>query len=646
MKPFCGFDSEFRHDPTKLNKAQKALSIQFAFDNEEHIVRSRDELECLAPELPKNWFSFNLLAEIGALDMLGYERIDVETIRELLRSEEYTTANRKQKKWMREQVIGDYTLWTCGSQQRATLALDGKKFRLFDIMGICRQLGLYNLEKVGDFLAHEKVVTHSKLPDATACAYCPNYPCAIDETRWTCEKYAMHDAIIVERLISHLSKNFDCDLTRIASMGGIASDYLHMERRNKYDKTMKHGCVPPEEMLIRRSLYAGRNECFANGYVGYSYYNDVVSLYPTSTLISDALSITGIEECTLSELEISRDISNRNYGWINGTFRVKSGNWGLPYRSDGRNYYICDSKVDGIYNTMDLAACGASVITAHTCWKPVFTDDKKMIKKYEELYWKKNRKEYKSETQKLLYKGILNSATGKCGQGASQRSFISRCTNFPAYSALLASSHLMMANIMRDTRCELYGMDTDSLMCDQDLTGEYGEAYGIQVAMDLKNKGELAYIRSKMYVWTDGSERPAVHAWHYKMDDLKRIVQATLDDGIKARRVSQQVRVTPNTRTEELKGIPMGMWFNLDVTLDKNKQVQLCIADVKRVRDNYDSLGLIAEHDYCTSEPHTVLSIPKVLRSTELLKAFGVQPIEEGDNSKALPHRWMAYRFK
>ena len=633
---FCGFDSEFLHDPSRLNNKQEAYSIQFAFDNEEYVVRNRDDLEDLSHDLPKNWFSFNLLAEIGALDMLGYERIDAEAIRELLRSEEYTTANRKQKKWMRTQVTGDYTLWTCGSQQRATLSLDGKKFRLYDIMGICRQLGLYNLERVGDFLKRANIIGYSKLPDEQACIGCPHYPCGLGETRWKCHKYAMHDAIIVDRLIRHLTKEFDCDLTRVASMGGIASDYLHMERRNKYDDKKKHGCIPPEEMIIKRSLYAGRNECFANGYVGYSYYNDVVSLYPTSTLISDALSITGIEECSLSELEISRDISNRNYGWVSGVFKVGNNGWGLPFRADGRNYFIRDSRASGIYNTMDLAAGDVSIIDADRCWKPVFNDDKSVSRKYEELYWKKNRKTYRNETEKLLFKGILNSATGKCGQGASKKSFISRTTNFPAYSALLASSHLMMANIMRDSRCTLYGMDTDSLMCDQDLTGEYGEAYGIPVTMDLKNKGNLAYIRAKMYVWTDGSEKPAVHAWHYKMDDLRKVVQSAYDNGIVPVQVSQQMRVTPKTRNDVLKNIPMGMWFNIDATLDKNKQVSLCIADVKRVRNDYDSLKLIAEHDSCPSTPHTRDTIPLVMRHDEVLKAYGVKFITLASTKKAI----------
>jgi len=416
-------------------------------------------------------------------------------------------------------------------------------------------------------------------------------------------------------------------------MGGLAAAYLEFPKRNertrapsepgsKRKKPLRPQ-IRKEERPVKRSIFAGRSECFMNGYVGHSFYNDVVSLYPTATLISDALSISGVEECGLEELEITRDISSRNYGWVTGMFKVKKDPWGMPVKEDNRNYYMNDALIKGTRHTMDIAAGNCTVVKAWRCLKPIFAEDKAVSKRYEAIYWKKNRKEYKSETEKQLYKGVLNAATGKLGQGASKRSFISTTSNFPAYSTCLAASHLIMSNIMAETHStELYGMDTDSLMAAEDLTGEYGVYDGIPIRMDLKAQGKLVYIRAKMYSWLDDAERPCVHAWHFAASDFSKLMAQAANGLVDNISMKQQYRVTPRTRIGALDGVPIGMWFKVDKVVTHDQQIRLCLADTKRIRGEYNSLQLLEEKSHSWSKPHNALSLPTLLNNKAFFEAM------------------------
>ena len=635
MLASCGFDSEFKHDPSEINNRQEFYTLQFSFNGNEYIAENKDELRDIIDFLPQNWFSFNLSVELGALQMLGFRRHVPRKMRELLRSPYYKSlgqrkGGRKLKAPMRTAVSGHFSAYECGSQLRSTFNWEGRKFKLFDIMPVCKQLGLWSVEKAGDFLVRESVLPYSKLPDRNVCASCRHYPCDKSDVRWKCGLYAMQDALIVDRLIRHLSSNFDCDLTKVASMGGVAAAHLHFPKRNIHTEYGTE--IDPDEMAVRESLFAGRNECFMNGFLGEAYYNDIVSLYPTAALVADAFKIEGIEECGLEELEISTDLSNKDYGWVDGLFSTSDTVWGLATRKDGRNYYVADGTVRGVRNTMDLAAGAAKVLKAYRCWKPVYNDSD-THDRYEELYWRKVNKQYKDDTEKKLIKGVLNAATGKLGQGASAKSFISKHTNFPAYSAVLAMSHLMMANIMRQVKCRMYGMDTDSIMADKDLTGEYYRIGRYPVTMDLKNHGELAYIRSKMYVWMDGSDDPTFHAWHYGREDLQKVVASAYErQMVPHQTAKQRYRVTTRSRMDALQGIPLGMWFQSSVTLSPENQMRLMICDAKRDRIDYNSLNLIAERRCENSKPFAAHSLPEVLSKTDIMHRLGIHCIPDSNN--------------
>ena len=570
---YCGFDSEFSHDPRRLKRGE-IYSLQFAGDGE-HYVKDRGGLHDIAAELPPHWYSFNLLVELGALELLGYERGK------------------------------HFNVYTYGSQYRSTFRpARGLKFKLYDVASICRQLGLWNVEKVGEFLTKQGM-PFPKLPDADACTGCPHYPCGKTTTRWKCEKYAMQDALIVREFVRLMESRFGLDFTKIGSTGTIAAQYLRFP--NRLERVGGRTFAPIEEKFVRHSLFAGRNECFRNGFLGHTYYNDVKSLYPTATLLAGSLDIVGVTESGMDALEISTRLDNREFGWVQGLFEVGDNGWGLPYRKNGRNYYIRDSTVNGIYSTLDLAAAGAKIKKAFKCWAPVWGHTG-MEGRYAELYWKKNGRQFRDEVEERFYKAILNSATGKIGQGAS-KSFISSSTNFPAYSSILGMSHLIMSNILRESRCDCYGMDTDSIFSDDDLSGEWDSVNGIPVIMDVKNSGELAYLRSKLYHWMGG--RSKIHAWKMRYEEFGEMVEQAYHRETEDRKMHINMRVTPKVRTLELKRLPLGMWYYPEVWVDKHKQIRLCLADIKRERANYDSLGLVESGGFCTSRPWTAEGIPE-----------------------------------
>lgn len=623
-----GFDSEFI---TEKNKQEAKMLQFFGSRNRKIVCRTRDDVvEFFTNKQPKHIFAFNLACELGSLELLGFKR----------------------KRWHENY---DWKEFHLGSQLRASLtckwkgSYDENKHRLkinfYDIQQLAKQLGLWNLNAIGEFLVKRKVLKYSKLPDDRnpTCASCPFFKkCLSNEVennpKYDCEEYAVYDSVIVYKFIKWMHQNWGYS-HKIVSSGTLAQEYLHLPKRlpkQKFtymkdgkEKTISKCVLTEDEQRISESMFAGRSDAFMNGFFDYLAYLDVKSLYPFSILSSNALMITGVEECSRKEINLSDDLANRNFGWIFGKFECKDEKWGIPFRHNERNYYINGKGIIGIYNTMDLVAGRTKILKAYQCWKPVFSrkeEYKNRHKKYEKLFFDKLRGNL-SPVMEKYYKAILNALSGKLGQ---KKPFLSPRTNFPAYSTLLAHSHLTMAKLFRIFNQVAY-IDTDSIFTPDKETGQFelvDDKYPL--ILETKAEGKIGIIRAKMYRWLDKKtwKFDAFHSWKYRPFEYSTLIQQIYETGRIPNRykVTMQKVATANTKEKIMKHIPLGYFWEEHDTITDAKAKLLFYADTKRQRKSYKSLTLIARKESSTSTPHDLKTMPsditEQIKFMEFARAF------------------------
>lgn len=558
---FWGFDSEFL--PTGLTGDPASVhSVQFSDGvNDHYFLESPEELKAWLrgrSRTLKEIFGFNILCDLGAIkEWLPPHSVEVV---------EY-----------RGKLIGKINY---GSTH----------IKAYDTQPLLLNFGLRRLEDMGD------VVGVAKL----------SKPSFLGIRKWQTQqeheafiRYAIADAIITSKATKWLIEENSCDPRVHASAGSLASEYFNFPQRH----TRNHGRIemPPIERAIAQNTSAGRNEFFITGYTPRAIYNDVKSLYPVSIVTTKSLMINGVTPCNPKEISISADLNNPNYGWLEGYFETQNEMWGLPIHAKQVTYVI--GKVMGLFHTYDLAAAKAKTMWISKAYKPTFdTSRKKDHNRFADMLIKRLEGNM-NDRESRFAKAVLNSTYGKLGQSHPE----ALTTNYPAFTTILAHSHLIMSTLFDKCPTPVLGMDTDSIFSASDMTGKHGELtdeeFTLPLIMEVKGKGELASFRAKTYMMREKDNPIRVygrHAWHYFLEDYFRLWENP--EFPFTTRID--TKHTLKTKNKLVLKLPLGFWCEKPVKLTKLKVSELLHADEKRKRQTYDSYKLFEERKNMPSESY------------------------------------------
>ena len=417
-------------------------------------------------------------------------------------------------------------------------------------------------------------------------------------------EYSARDAIVTSKIVQWLL-SLGVDPARLATAGTLAAKVFDLPKRLKRNGRY-YELSSPLEQNIKNACFAGRNEAFVTGLTPYVTYHDVKSLYPCSVIATKALTITGAKECYADEVVIGDEV---NYGWLQGTFESSNDVWGIPYRlvydnNHYRNHYVT-GKVTGLFHSLDLAAAKVKVHEIAHAYKPTNSNDKTIHAKYAKMLLDRIDNKSENEDRKRNAKAVLNALTGKIGASHP----ITETSNFFAYSTILAHSHYIMSRLFEMYRQYLLGTDTDSLFLTADFTGHKFDVtdgeYTIPIILDNKGTGDLALFRSKLYMLLTKEQQDrlarqqeifstkpvyARAAWVYFAEDFFKLFDGTKTN-IETRR---DIKHTFATRIKEALEMAKGRWRTKRENVDLSLLATLN-ADMKRVRDSYDSYKLIQE---------------------------------------------------
>jgi hypothetical protein len=466
------------------------------------------------------------------------------------------------------------------------------RIKAYDTMPLLKNFGKRRLADVGD------VVGVPKLPK----------PDFLGIRKWETpreheafEAYAVADAVITARAAKWLIEANACDPRKHASAGSLAADYFQFPKRHR--RVKGRVMMPPIERALSQSVFAGRSEMFTTGYTPCAVYNDVKSLYPCSIFATRALTIDGVKPCEPDEITISSDLNDKNYGWVVGCFETKNRMWGLPIRAKQVTYVV--GKVTGMFHTFDIAAAKATPLWIAKAYRPTFDPKRATIQnRFDQMLL--DRVEGRLNEREARYaKAVLNSTYGKLGQSHPE----APTTNYPAFTTILAHSHLIMSTLFDKSPTPILGMDTDSIFSATDMTGKYGNLtdgeLSLPIIMEVKGKGELVSFRAKTYMMHEEGKPIRVygrHAWHYFIEDYFKLWQNP-DLPFKTR---ISVKHTLKTRIKRALKLPLGFWDEKPVELTRDKVRELLKADLKRARRTYDSFALFEQRKSQQSEPYVL----------------------------------------
>jgi hypothetical protein len=548
-----GFDCEFL--PTgRAGDPANVHSVQFSDgENDHHFLESPEELKQWLHNRHrslKEIFGFNFLCDLGAV-------------------KEWLPKGSVEVKPYRGRLIGK-------------IKYGSTHTKAYDTRPLLANFGLRRLEQVGE------VVRVSKLPK----------PPFLGLRKWKTQEE--HDPIITARAAEWLIEQNQCDPRKHASAGTLASEYFQFPKRHKRGKG-KRMLMPPIERSLAQSVYAGRSEMFVTGYTPFAYYNDVKSLYPCSIFATRALTISGVEPCEPDEITITADLNNPDFGWLVGCFETQNRMWGLPIRARQITYVI--GTLCGMFHSFDLVAARAKPLWIAKAYRPTFDPTRAEAQnKFNQMLL--DRVEGRLNSREARYaKAVLNSSYGKLGQSHPE----APTTNYPAFTTILAHSHLIMSKLFDQCPTPILGMDTDSIFSATDMSGKYwnltdGEL-SLPIIMEIKGKGELASFRAKTYMMRQEGNPITVygrHAWHYFIEDYFKLWDNP-DFPFKTR---IQIKHTLKTRQKRALKLPLGFWDEKPVKLTRQKVCDLLKADLKRDRATYDSYTLFEQRKSQPSQPY------------------------------------------
>jgi hypothetical protein len=542
-----------------------------------------------------------------------------------------------------------------GVQDRWVFKLYGIKIRIHDLQPLASTMSMGTLKLVGEFLTADNKLEHPDKPDNHAnCLHkletCihgnKNHLVTITEGKklvekpWRCPDYAMRDAEITLAFAKYLLSQ-DIDPERIGTPGQLAAKIFPIpERNNPSEYVYLNGYLISvlEKNLRLHATFAGRNECYRNGGPYPASYVDRTSLYPECMLRSKAPMIRGTELCSIDDIDLSPGKwSSDGFGW--GMFtalRCDDEVWSFPKRQENVVYCTGDfSSEHGMIRATDDLLAGQTKIVEDPIWvcRPIFappgSPEEEIQNTLEELFDQRVKGELPFEKKGLL-KGAMNALSGKYGASTPNAG---KTTNYLVYSALLARSHLLMADFCRwaiNTHdAKLFGFDTDGIVLSQPLE-EKGTRDGIPYKFGLQEKknhkmtGNMIYYRAKQYVMEcdDGTLLSAHHGWHYDFEKFEALGGRMMHPPSSQREdnsvnldgeglvVIQQDKHTMNTATKAAKMLRLGGWVEKEVKLTEAKLTELLWADRKRNRgdyikepERYDSYHLAKDGKWVDSKP-------------------------------------------
>jgi hypothetical protein len=600
---FWGVDSEFMKSGRRA-RASDVHSIQFSNGIDSHFfIESASQLKRFFKDhrYIKKMYAFNLPAEVGSFRSMLAEG-DYETHDEANKHSAVKFDKIRNRKICEIRFVKEL----------------GFNCVIYDIQGLCSNLGFRNLKSIGKYLQFPK----------------DEPPSWLGYRKWETEdekeifvKYSLRDAQITSQAARMLKERWKIDPEIHVSVGTVAKEVFQFPHRLEKRNGLVY--IPPLEDNVRKWTFGGRSECFKTGYIEDVYYNDVKSLYPASMLATRCLQITGAEECQLSDLDITGEIAPDRYGWIDGYFETNNELWGLPRRA--KNNIYMTGKFAGFYHTFDLAAAKAKVIDAYACYRPRWNVNALYHEKLAKMFEAKLNGKLSKEDN-IFYKAVMNSASGKLGQGCSYwkygnrkssrnsetnasttdgfSSFPATTSNYFAYNTLLAHSHYTMSRLYdfckaKYAKTPIY-TDTDSIMLQGvDMSGthfEYDDGVRkIPITLDVKAHGNLSLFRSKRYILdvsedVDGYVKDgfAYHGWKYDRDSFLALRYGNV--GWIDTRMS--IKSTAHTRVKDALKMELGRWYNRPVRLGYKDIVRLLSSDTKRNRgckENYNSYRLVSE---------------------------------------------------
>jgi hypothetical protein len=557
-----GFDSEFLPTGTAGDPAC-VHSVQLSDGLDDHyFLESGEDLKKWLRSRARSLteiFGFNQLCDLGAI-----------------------------KEWL---PIGAVEVVNYRGKTVGKIRYGSTHVRAYDTMPLLVNFGLRRLADVGDIVG---------VPKLSKPAFLGLRKWQTQQEHEAFEAYAVADAVITSRATNWLLEQ-GCDPRKHASAGSLAADYFDFPKRHR--RVKGRIMMPPIERAVAQSTYAGRSEMFTTGYTPYAVYNDVKSLYPCSIFATRALTIKDVQPCEPDEITISSDLNNPNFGWLVGCFETRNKMWGLPIRAKQVTYVV--GKVTGMFHTFDLAAAKAKAHWVAKAYKPVFDQSRNGAQdRFDRMLL--DRVEGRLGDRKARYaKAVLNSTYGKLGQSHPE----APTTNYPAFSTILAHSHLIMSKLFDKCPTPILGMDTDSIFSATDMSGKYwnltdGELT-LPIVMEVKGKGELASFRAKSYMMREKGKPIRVygrHCWHYFLEDYFKLwdkVEFPFTTRI-------EVKHTLKTRQKAALRLPLGFWNKKPVKLTRDKVRELLKADLKRARRTYNSFILFEQRKNQQSEPYVL----------------------------------------
>jgi hypothetical protein len=559
-----GFDSEFNIDEKVV------YSIQFySSDGLEIYVRNAADLHAFFREYkPSLIFGYKIDNDIGSIELMSGDTLT--------------------KRMQGNQEIAWYR---------------GAMFR--DLKPFASAMGLHRLADIGDYIGcfklDSEVVLHNQNPDSSEF-----------------KTYAMRDAEICYRFVKHIMEALEFPHPKaITTPSGYAQRKMGMPDNYPHSKLTGKLIIPQEHRDIRwLSTFAGRSECFINGYLENYCYLDICSQYPTAALSSNALNIRGIRGCDPKNINLREREWYDDYGWILGTFYTDNDEWGIPKRIPLNPQYkqvrYVNGKVHGLFHSLDLLASDAKIVNIEKAWKPVYQEHP-YVNKFEELYWKKMNKNYANQNEKEIVKLCLNGMLGKLAQ---IHPVPATFCNFPAYNTVVAASHLIFSNILKLTqKGHIAAMDTDSLFLPSNYEAMRGYVFNIDkypVNLDIKHPSDdILIFRAKQYLFKhkiDSHDKHyASHGWRYKTKEFSDLWNNLKDEHIKLK-VIKEVRHTMNTKEKEALEKPYGWWGCKEFEKDENDLIPLLKADSKRYREEENSWLLCREKERGYSQAHIMYS--------------------------------------
>jgi hypothetical protein len=519
---------------------------------------------------------------------------------------------------------------------------------VFDIRIFFHQLRYGNnylttLKALGDYLSDYYKQDIYKLPTPLGKDFGKRLP---TEEEWPYfAKYGIRDAYIAAKAAQWIHENIidkwlggKVPITKLYSWGTVAKHYFDLPKINKivrYGKN-KFKITFPNHWFkdILENSPAGRNEAFYTGAIPNLAYNDQDSQYPRAMTATQCLLIKNVKvwdgDATSligkASWEKFYKITGMPYGWVLGTFKTEDDLWGLPIKFGDNNVYVTGTLSGKLYHLFNLEAANAEILNVETVLTPEFDSSlKPLMKKFEDLYLKKLKKQYESLIHKFCIKNTLNSTSGYIRRA---NPYPGDTTNPPASDTLLAYSHKDLSKIFHQYHTPsdpIRYCDTDSFFIQREIeaTIEYTEPFPglpyqtmetLPLDVSVKEpKVPLAYIfRGKMYYQSEKSA--AYSGWKpYPQFFYKIIKEKPLEVT-----VERQIIRKWKTRIKKAVKLAVGRWYiqkdrwKLGYIGKEKTLKHIFRADGKRKREHYDSYQLFLDNKCLSSRAWTIQEIRRM----------------------------------